>query len=117
MTNTSGCPCRFLANIDTALMQPVFDIAQCKLEPDIHHHLQAQDLVRNLEIAKRAAFCHPMKLRNHPIRLRPISSDSASTGDFNPATALLKIIEALWPNGPRPAGFHLSLPRAIDSGV
>ena len=35
---------RFVADVDAALVQQVFDIAKGEGEPDIHHHGQADDL-------------------------------------------------------------------------
>ena len=35
---------RFVADVDAALVQQVFDIAKGEREPDIHHHGQADDL-------------------------------------------------------------------------
>jgi hypothetical protein len=66
-----------MADVDAALMQEVFDIAKRKRETDIHHHGQTDDLGARLEIAKRAAFCHPSTLIAHAARLNRFCSDSA----------------------------------------
>jgi hypothetical protein len=49
------------------------------VETDIHHHGQTDDLGARLEVAKRAAFCHPETLIAHPARLNRFCSDSAVT--------------------------------------
>ena len=69
---------RFVADIDAAFVQQIFDLPQRKRIPDIHHHSQADDLGRRLEISEGIA--HPETLRNRPHRLKPVSSDTAFSG-------------------------------------
>ena len=37
-------PHRFVADIDAAFVQKIFDIPKRKRKPDVHHHRQADDL-------------------------------------------------------------------------
>jgi len=46
-------PNTFMADVDTALVQEVFDIAQRQRESDIHHHAKLDDLRRGFEVAER----------------------------------------------------------------
>ena len=39
---------RFVAVLDTALVQQIFNVAQRKCKPDIHHDRQADDRIRPL---------------------------------------------------------------------
>jgi hypothetical protein len=54
---------------------PIFDLPQRKRIPDIHHHNQADDLGRRLEVSE--GIWHRGKLRNFQFRLKPICSDKA----------------------------------------
>ena len=67
---------RFMADIDAAFVQQIFHIAKGQRETDIQHHRQADNLAARFEIAKWIRFGHPERLRNHPARLKQISSDS-----------------------------------------
>ena len=71
-----------MADIDAALVQQIFYVPKGQREPDIHHYRQADDLRAGFEIAKWGAFCHPVRLRNHPARLKPVLSDSAREETF-----------------------------------
>ena len=59
-TNNSFTPksesLRLVADVDAALEQHVFEISQRQREPHVHHHHQADDLGRRVEIAKRAGW-------------------------------------------------------------
>ncbi|MBA3898048.1 MAG: hypothetical protein H0X36_13145 [Sphingomonadaceae bacterium] len=44
---------RLVAEINPALEQEVLDIAQRQREPDLHHHHQADNFRRRIEVAKR----------------------------------------------------------------
>ena len=68
-------PHRLVADIDTALEQQVLDLAQRQRVPDIHHHRQADDLGRTIEIAE--GFFQPLRLGTKPAPLKPICSDTA----------------------------------------
>jgi hypothetical protein len=67
-------PHRFVAHVDTALLEQVFEIAKRQRAPDIHHHRKADHLRRCLEIAEWIS--HPKTLRNRPAQLKPVSSDN-----------------------------------------
>ena len=43
---------RFMADIDAAFVEQIFDLPQRKRIPDIHHHGQADDLGGRLEISE-----------------------------------------------------------------
>ncbi|MBO6803640.1 MAG: hypothetical protein JJ893_10295 [Thalassospira sp.] len=58
-------------------MQQVFNVAERQGKSNIHHYAQADDLRAGFEVAEWGAFGHPAKLRNHPARLKPVSSDNA----------------------------------------
>jgi len=68
-----------MADLDAALMQQVLHIWKRQRKSAVQHHGQSYDLGARLEVAKGAAFCHSTKLRNHPARLNPVSSDGTST--------------------------------------
>ncbi|MFT5065250.1 MAG: hypothetical protein ACI9PY_003763 [Ascidiaceihabitans sp.] len=67
---------RLIADVDVAFVQKILDIPERKRKPNIHHVSQTDDLGARLEVAKRAAFCHPLKLSARPTRLNKFSSDS-----------------------------------------
>ena len=46
-------PHRLAAEIDPALEQQVFDVAQRQRKPHLHHYHQADDLGRGVEVAER----------------------------------------------------------------
>jgi hypothetical protein len=48
-------PHGFVADIDTALEQQIFYLSQGQRITDVHHHREANDLGRRVEIAKRIA--------------------------------------------------------------
>ena len=54
-------PHRLMADIDAALEQNVLDLAQRQRIPDIHHHRQADDFGRRVEITEQIS--HPQRLR------------------------------------------------------
>jgi hypothetical protein len=66
---------RLVADIDTALEQDVLDLAQRQRISNIHHHRQADDLGRTVEITE--CMFHLRRLRNSPSRFKPFYSDSA----------------------------------------
>jgi len=69
----------FVADLDAALVQKIFNIAKRKRKPNIHHDGQTDDLGARLEEAKGAAFCHLATLSARPARLNKFSSDGALT--------------------------------------
>ena len=75
---------RFMADIDAAFVQQIFDIAKGQRETDVQHHRQADNLTARFEIAKWIRFGHPVRLRNRPARLKRFCSDSASDHDHSP---------------------------------
>ena len=73
-------PDRFVADIDPALVQKVFHIAERKRKSDIQHHRKADDVGRCLDVAKWVRFFHPWTLRDRPARLNRFCSDRAIQG-------------------------------------
>jgi hypothetical protein len=65
-----------VAHVNPALVQKVFDIAQRKWKPHIHHHRKADDFRRRFEIAERFGFGHSGRLGRRYTRLKKLSSDS-----------------------------------------
>ena len=55
-------------DIDASLMEEVLDVSQREREADIHHHRQADDLVRSLEIIKW--ITHRARLENYVAALK-----------------------------------------------
>ncbi len=51
-------PHRLMRDVDAALMQQVFDVPQRKRVAEVHHHRQANDLRRSLEVPKNAGVAH-----------------------------------------------------------
>ncbi len=49
---------RLMTNIDTALMEQIFDITKRKWKPDIHHHGEADNLGRRFKISERIMIFH-----------------------------------------------------------
>ena len=68
-------PHGLIADLDAALEQEIFDLAQRKRIADIQHHREANDLGRTVEIT--AGISHRLRLRNAPSPLKPIYSDNA----------------------------------------
>jgi hypothetical protein len=66
-----------VTDINAALMQQVFNNTKRKRKTHIHHHSQADDFRRCLEVAKWRGFCHPETLRNRPALFKSVSSDIA----------------------------------------
>ena len=63
--NTSSC-----ADIDAALEQDVFDLAQRKRIADLQHYRQANDLGRQVEPAEQVS--HPLTLRTRRLRIKTV---------------------------------------------
>jgi len=66
-----------MANINTAFLQQIFHISKRKWITHIHHHSQADDFRRRLEVLEWVAFYNPATLIAHPARLNRFCSDSA----------------------------------------
>jgi hypothetical protein len=62
---------------DTAFVEQILDLPQGQREADIHHHGQADDLGRSLEIADEVRDANRERLRSGRCLLKPISSDTA----------------------------------------
>lgn len=54
----------FIAHVDTALMQQVFDIPERQGKPGIHHHSQTDNFWRRAKVAKWGTFDHVTTLGN-----------------------------------------------------
>jgi hypothetical protein len=70
-------PHSFMAHVDAALVEQVFDIPERKREPHIEHHCQADYLGAGLEVLERGAFCHSRTLVCPLPWLKQSSSDKA----------------------------------------
>jgi hypothetical protein len=68
---------RLMADVDATLVQQIFHISKRKWKTHIHHHRQADDFRRRLEVLEWVAFCYPETLIAHPARLNRFCSDSA----------------------------------------
>src|SRR5690606_41997206 len=66
---------RFMTDVDTPFMEKVFDVAKRKGKSDIHHHRQADDLRRRLEIAEGIICCHSRRVKNDRLDDKLFSSD------------------------------------------
>jgi len=51
-----------MADVDTTLVEEIFYIAQRKRKSDIHHHGEADNLGRCLEVAEGIVIFHPQTL-------------------------------------------------------
>lgn len=71
----------FMAYLDAALVEEIFDVPQRQWETDVEHHRQADDHGAGLEIAEWGAFGHPENLAARSGRLKPSSFDSTGTLD------------------------------------
>ncbi len=67
-----------MVDIDAALMEQVFNLAEREWETDVQHHRQADDFGAGFEVAKRRTYCHSAKLQNRLARLKQVLSDSAA---------------------------------------
>ena len=68
---------RFVADVDAAFVEQIFDLSQRKRKPDIHHYGQTNDLGRCLKISEW--IFHPSRLRTSPSCLKPFCPDSATS--------------------------------------
>jgi hypothetical protein len=64
-----------VADIDAALGQQVLNLAQRRRLSDLHHHRQADNLGRRIEITEWVS--HPTRPKNGFVCLKPICSDTA----------------------------------------
>ena len=67
---------RLVTDVDAAFEQEVFDLAQRQRIADVHHHCEADDLGRTVEITK--GIVHGRRLRELGFRFKPVFSDSAT---------------------------------------
>ena len=77
-----------MAEVDTALEQEIFDLSQRQRVADIHHHREADDLGRTVEVAKE--IWHLAKLWIPHLHINPFLSDNACVGSWRMTTAGLK---------------------------
>ena len=66
---------RLVADVDAPFEQEIFNLALRQRITDVHHHREADDLWRTVEIAE--GISHRLRLRNSPFPLKPIYSDGA----------------------------------------
>ncbi len=65
----------FVAHLNSPFVQQVFDIPKRQWEPNVQHDCQTNDLWTGLEVLEWRLFDHARRLREHPARLNPSSSD------------------------------------------
>lgn len=69
---------RLMTDLNTALLQHVFDVAERQWEPDVEHHRQADDLCARFEVPEDGALSHLTRLDGgRPIGLNQLFSDRA----------------------------------------
>ena len=68
-------PYRLMADVDTALEQQILDLSQRQWVADIHHHREADDFGRTVEVAE--GISHLAKLWMPHLRINPFLSDNA----------------------------------------
>lgn len=66
---------RLVADIDPSFMKQVLDLPQRQRKADIHHHGQADNRRRCLELSERIS--HPRTLRDVPSALKQYCPDNA----------------------------------------
>jgi len=71
-------PYRLVADINASFKQKILNLPQRQRIPDIHHHRQADNLGRRMEITE--CFFHPQRLRLATVSLKPFGSDNARQG-------------------------------------
>jgi hypothetical protein len=67
---------RFVANVDAAFMEQVFNIPQLQRKSDIHHDCKLDDLRRGFEVAERVPGHFP-RLDAPALRLKAVCPDNA----------------------------------------
>ena len=85
-----------MADINTTLKQKILDLPQRERIADVHHHCEANNLGRKVEISEGIA--HHRMLSNATAQLKPTWSDKAGASD------LLTLIAARF--GEYPHGEH-----------
>ncbi len=66
-----------MADIYTISAQKILNIPRRRRKSNIEHHGGLDDVGNDFEVLKWVPFYHTIKLHNHPVRLKPISSDRA----------------------------------------
>ena len=75
-------PHRLMADIDATLAKSSLDLAQRQRIPDVHHHREANNLGRRVEITEWIS--HPTGLKNGFVCLKVFCSDIAQTDAVAP---------------------------------
>ena len=81
-------PYRLMADVDTALEQQILDLSQRQWVADIHHHREADDFGRTVEVAE--GISHLAKLWMPHLRINPFLSDNA----MPPPSTVIKNVAA-----------------------
>ena len=68
-------PHRLVADVDAAFKQKILDLTKRQRITDVHHHREADDLGRAVEISE--GFFHPPRIKNGLVCLKPFCSDNA----------------------------------------
>lgn len=75
-----------MTDIDTVLMEQIFHVTERKWKANIHHHSEAYNLRRSLEITEW--ILHLSTLRNAQCWFKPFFSDNATMRRANRAQAI-----------------------------
>ncbi|MEP4766608.1 MAG: hypothetical protein ABJY83_01800, partial [Roseibium sp.] len=65
----------FVAQVDPAFVQQIFDIPKRERETDVQHHRKADDFGAGFEVFERGRIGHGQKLRNTAAPFNQSSSD------------------------------------------
>lgn len=88
-------PDGFMANVDAALMQQIFDLPQREREAHVHHHRKADYLGQRDEVLEGTAFGQDQTLAGARPRLNSSSSDRTVSGKVYPMSSPVVIIPCL----------------------
>ena len=105
---------RFVADLDTALVQQIFDIPEREGKPNIEHDRQADDLWAGFEPLERAVLGHGRTLATPLPRLKPGFSDRADR--FHPLDPTLPDLRGEYQTEPMPPEAH-GLAAHIDTAL
>jgi phage terminase large subunit-like protein len=90
-----------VTDVEAPLEEQIFDLSQRQRIAKIHHHREADDLGRTVEVSEGTA--HRRRLGMPPARLKPIYSDNAGVMLFPKGAPFLPELERellTFPNGP-----------------
>lgn len=83
-----------MTDVDTPLMEQIFDVPQGKWKPNVKHYSQSNDLRARFEITEGGALGYERRLVSRPAPLKQIYSDNT---DEMPGALLLRICYPRFP--------------------